>query len=98
MKRYLHRTFLALLLVAIGYTAGSLETARRARASVSVGSGKPIVTMNEVNMERFMATQYDALGITTNAQRDAALAGLTQAQINAVVKALIQAFDLSPSL
>ncbi len=66
--------------------------------SYQIGPGKPQVSFNEINVEKFMATQYDALGITTNAQRDAALAGLTQGQINAVVKALIQAFDLSPGM
>lgn len=66
--------------------------------SYQIGPGKPQVTFNEVSVEKFMATQYDSLGITTNVQRDAALAGLTQGQINAVVRALIQAFDLTPGM
>jgi hypothetical protein len=65
----------------------------------SLGAGKPTVAFNVAAAEQMMATEFDARAITTNAQRDAAIAGgLAQAVINAFVTRLIKCFDLGPPI
>jgi hypothetical protein len=71
--------------------------------SFCLGAGKPLVTFDLVQIEKFMAQQLDAAGITTTAQLTAALAAIDpetvagRARINAFVKALASCCTLGPT-
>ncbi len=69
--------------------------------SFQVAPGKPLVTFNVVEMERFAAQKLDAAGITTNAGLAAAIAAIDpetaagRARMAEFLKALMSCLSLS---
>jgi hypothetical protein len=63
-----------------------------------------MVTFDPIAAEKFMAQKFAAAGITTNAQRDTAIAAIDpetvqgRARMAEFIKALASCFNLSPPL
>jgi hypothetical protein len=60
----------------------------------SITDGAPDVSFNVPNAEKLMAQAFNTLGITTNAQRDAALTAPLQTTLNLLLSTFVKCFNL----